>query len=112
MYVKGQSGNPLGKPVGSVSAKTKLARDSIALFVDGNVDRLTGWLDAIAEKSPEAAFDRFMSVDEYHIPKLARSDNTETRVNINLNLFARQSALREKLLSDAEKIKTIENGAG
>lgn len=51
------------------------AREAISAFVEGNVDRLNGWLDQIAEKDPQKAFDSLMSVVEYHIPKLARVEN-------------------------------------
>jgi hypothetical protein len=40
--------------------------------------RLTGWLDQVAETNPERAFQLFQSVIEYHVPKLARTDNTVT----------------------------------
>lgn len=71
--------NPLppgpGRPKGIPNKATAKARDAIAAFVEGNVDRLNGWLDAIAEKDgPKAAFDCFMDVVEYHIPKLARTE--------------------------------------
>lgn len=56
--------------------RTINARKAIADFVNGNVERLTGWLDEIAEKDPEAAFRAFMSVVEYNIPKLARVEQT------------------------------------
>lgn len=51
-----------------------MAREAIAAFVDGNAERLSGWLDQIAEESPQKAFDAFMSVVEYHVPKLQRVD--------------------------------------
>ena len=54
---------------------TMAAREAIAAFVEGNVDRLNGWLDQIAEKSPEAAFRCFMDVVEYHVPKLQRTEH-------------------------------------
>jgi hypothetical protein len=45
--------------------------------VDGNADRLQGWLDEIhAEKGAQAAFDCFTSLVEYHVPKLARTELT------------------------------------
>jgi hypothetical protein len=58
---------------------TLLAREAIARLVDGNAERLQGWLDEIAEDpkhGPKVAFDCMMDVLEYHIPKLARSEHT------------------------------------
>ena len=65
-----------GRPPGAANRATKTAREAIAMFVDGNAHRLCEWLDKIAEDNPLAAFDRFMSVVEYHIPKLQRSEVT------------------------------------
>lgn len=65
-----------GRPKGLPNKATVAAREAIAMFVEGNVDRLTGWLDEIAAKDPKQAFDCFMNVVEYHIPKLARQEVT------------------------------------
>lgn len=64
-----------GRVAGVANKATSQAREAIAAFVEGNVDRLNGWLDQIAEKDPKAAFDCFMDVVEYHIPKLARQEH-------------------------------------
>ena len=75
MTDKQQTNNPKGRPKGSPNKSTALAREAIAKFVDGNSDKLQEWLDAIAmnEKlGPKVAFDCFMQVAEYHVPKLAR----------------------------------------
>lgn len=71
---KGTRNNPNGRPKGVPNKATTAAREAISLFVEGNVDRLSGWLDEIALKDPKQAFDCFMSVVEYHIPKLQRTD--------------------------------------
>jgi hypothetical protein len=56
---------------------TMLAREAIARFVDGNSERLQGWLDEIAaQDGPKAAFTCFTDMLEYHVPKLARHELT------------------------------------
>ena len=75
MAIKQQTNNPKGRPAGSPNKSTALAREAIARFVDGNADKLQGWLDDIAANEklgPKVAFDCFMQVAEYHVPKLAR----------------------------------------
>ena len=54
---------------------TLAAREAIAKLVDGNVDRVQGWLDQIAsEDGPKAAMTCCMDLLEYHVPKLARTE--------------------------------------
>jgi hypothetical protein len=75
MAIKQQTNNPKGRPAGSPNKSTALAREAIARFVDGNANKLQGWLDEIAANEklgPKVAFDCFMQVAEYHVPKLAR----------------------------------------
>lgn len=77
MPFKSDETNPsVGRPKGTPNVATRDARRAIADFVEGNVDRLNGWLDQIAETNPTAAFDRFMNVVEYHVPRLARQEIT------------------------------------
>ena len=69
----------MGRPAGVPNKSTALAREAIAKFVDGNSHMLQKWLDEIAmnEKlGPKVAFDCFMQVAEYHVPKLARTEHT------------------------------------
>ena len=89
MSIKQQTNNLKGRPKGSPNKSTALAREAIAKFVDGNADKLQQWLDEIAmnEKlGPKVAFDCFMQVAEYHVPKLARTeqiaDTTSTVTHI------------------------------
>lgn len=63
-----------GRKKGTANKATQTAREAIALFVEGNVHRLTSWLDEVATENPKQAFDMFMQVVEYHIPKLARTE--------------------------------------
>ena len=75
-FKKGQKGGP-GRPKGLPNKSTQAAREAIAAFVDGNADRLQGWLDEIhKEKGAQAAWDCMVDVLEYHVPKLARQEVT------------------------------------
>ena len=67
-----------GRVKGTPNKSTAKAREAIAVFVDGNAERLQGWLEAIADDpkyGPKTAFDCFMQVAEYHVPKLARTEH-------------------------------------
>lgn len=68
-----------GSRKGAPNKATANAREAIARFVDGNAERLQGWLEQIAEDpkhGPLAAFKCVQEVMEYHIPKLARTELT------------------------------------
>lgn len=98
---KGSFPNRGGRPRGAVNKATMTAREAIAAFVDDNSRRMDDLLDQIAagvpkrradsgevitnmdgsvawEKAPDpkGAFDAIQSVIEYHIPKLARVEQT------------------------------------
>ncbi|TFH60877.1 MAG: hypothetical protein E4G90_09915 [Gemmatimonadales bacterium] len=65
-----------GRQSGTPNKATTSARDAIARLVNGNAEKLQGWLDEIAAKDPEKAWKCLMDVVEYHIPKLSRSELT------------------------------------
>lgn len=66
-----------GRQKGVANKATVNAREAFARLVDGNVERVQGWLDAIAATDgPKAALDCFLRMAEYHVPKLARSEVT------------------------------------
>ena len=66
-----------GSRAGIPNKATAAAREAISRFVDGNAERLQGWLDEIhAEKGAEAAFRCFSDLLEYHVPKLARHEHS------------------------------------
>ena len=79
--------NKGGRPAGSPNKSTTAAREAIARFVDGNTDKMQGWLEQVANgvydeaegkylvfPNPEKAFQMLQSVVEYHVPKLARQE--------------------------------------
>jgi hypothetical protein len=76
-----------GRVAGTPNKATATAREAIARFVDGNTDKMQGWLESVAEgiqdeetgkwlvpPNPEKAFAMLQSVVEYHVPKLARQE--------------------------------------
>jgi hypothetical protein len=67
-----------GRVKGTPNKSTAEARAAIADFVDGNAHRLQTWLDAIAKDDPAKAFALFLSVIEYHVPKLKHVDASTT----------------------------------
>lgn len=70
-FEKGQSGNPSGQ---KDRRKTR-AQIAVTQFIDARADKLEGWLDRIDEKDgPKAAFQAFVSVLEFALPKLARKE--------------------------------------
>ena len=75
-FKKGQKKPNQGKR--GPNKSTLIAREAIARFVDGNTERLQGWLDDIAadeKHGPREAFRCLMDVMEYHVPKLARTEH-------------------------------------
>jgi hypothetical protein len=66
-----------GRPKGSKDKSSAKAKEMIASFIDGNSERLNGWLDEVYERDgPRAAFQCFSDLIEYHVPKLARNEVT------------------------------------
>lgn len=66
-----------GRKPGTPNKATQNAREAFALLVEGNVGRVQGWLDEIAQTDgPKAALQCFLDLTEYHVPKLARTELT------------------------------------
>jgi hypothetical protein len=97
-----------GRPKGAPNKATSAAREAIARFVDGNVERLQGWLDQIAQESgPKAAWDCVMDVLEYHVPKLQRTELTgadgEELKWPAMNVIVNESPSTPKAISSTDK---------
>jgi len=88
MSIKQQTNNPKGRPKGSPNKSTAMAREAIAMFVEGNAHKMQEWLEQVATgvkneddkfivlPNPEKAFGMLQSVMEYHLPKLARTEHS------------------------------------
>lgn len=75
-FTKGQSGNPSGRPPGVGNKTTNKIREAFQVLMESNVDRMSEWLEQVADKDPKAALDLFIRMAEYTTPKLARVENS------------------------------------
>jgi hypothetical protein len=81
-FVKGQSGNPTGRPKGSIDNDTRQIRQAYQMLVEDNLDNLTDWLSQLGKESPEKAFNLMLKMSEYFLPKLSRKV-----VSADVNIF-------------------------
>jgi hypothetical protein len=66
-----------GRKSGTPNKATTNTRAAIAMLIDGNIDKLSAWLDEIyVNDGPRAAFQSFVDVLEFGVPKLARTEVT------------------------------------
>ena len=65
-----------GRKAGVGNKITVEVREAIALIAQRNVGNFEQWLGAVAVDDPGKAADLFLKAIEYHIPKLARSEQT------------------------------------
>lgn len=65
-----------GKTEGTQNKATKDIKEAYRQLIEKNLDNLTGWLEAIADKDPEKAIKIINDLSEYVIPKLARQELT------------------------------------
>ena len=85
-FKKGTSGNPVGRPKGSVSTTTKLIREHISQAIDGN--KIMEMLDKI--ESPTEYINAISKLLPYSIGKIKAYEEIEEiePININIKLFA------------------------
>lgn len=74
---KGKRQKTGGRQKGTPNKATLAARESIGMLIDGNVDKIQGWLDEIERNEGAlAAFRCFVDLLEFSVPKLARTEVT------------------------------------
>ena len=84
-FKKGTSGNPIGRPKGSVSTTTKLIREHISQAIDGN--KIMEMLDKI--ESPTEYINAITKLLPYSIGKVKAYEDVEERepIDIKINFF-------------------------
>ena len=81
-FKKGTSGNPIGRPKGSVSTTTKLIREYISQAIDGN--KIMEMLDKI--DSPTEYINAISKLLPYSIGKVKAYEEIEEREPISINI--------------------------
>ena len=81
-FKKGTSGNPIGRPKGSVSTTTKLIREHISQAIDGN--KIKEMLDKI--DSPTEYINAISKLLPYSIGKVKAYEEIEEREPISINI--------------------------
>jgi len=76
MFKPGESGNPAGRPKGTLNRNTKQIREAYQKLTEDNLDNMNLWLSQIASEDPAKAMDVMIRLSEYIIPKLARTELT------------------------------------
>ena len=84
-FKKGTSGNPIGRPKGSLSTTTKLIREHISQAIDGN--KIMEMLDKI--DSPTEYINAISKLLPYSIGKVKPYEEIEERepMDIKINFF-------------------------
>ena len=81
-FKKGTSGNPIGRPKGSISTTTKLIREHISQAIDGN--KIMEMLDKI--DSPTEYINAISKLLPYSIGKVKAYEEIEEREPISINI--------------------------
>jgi hypothetical protein len=81
-FKKGISGNPIGRPKGSVSTTSKLIREHISQAIDGN--KIMEMLDKI--DSPTEYINAISKLLPYSIGKVKAYEEIEEREPISINI--------------------------
>ena len=98
LFEKGHPRLPgAGRQKGRPNNATRNAREAIARLVEGNIDRLQGWLDEVAEEEGAlAALRCLLDLLEYHIPKLTRAELTVDKSGEQGTLDARKLSYEDR----------------
>jgi hypothetical protein len=65
-----------GRPSGSANKITQQIKEAFAMLLEGNLDKMSAWLEEIGKEDPMNAMRIMMELSERFVPKLARTEVT------------------------------------
>jgi len=74
-FVKGHKRQG-GRLQGTQNKISKDIKEAFKLLIEKNIENLSGWLDHVAKKDPEKAFNIIIDLSEFIIPKQKRTELT------------------------------------
>ena len=121
LFEPGQSGNPNGRPAGSVNEINKEIKWAFTQLLRNQLPNLEEWLTKAAAKDPLKAADLMLRVSERFLPSLHRTEITGaeglpfTPITINLpnipKISLGEGAPIPLIASPAEEVKAIGEGS-
>lgn len=82
-FKPGESGNPNGRPKGSPNKATTEIKEAYTNLIHGNLHEIQEWINRVAQRNPEKAFDMLMKLSPFVLPKKQEMDlNIENPIQI------------------------------
>jgi len=76
MFQPGQSGNPNGRPKGSMNDVSKRVKETFAALLEGRAEELAEALDRIRDKDPKGYLELYIKLSERFVPAMSRTEVT------------------------------------
>jgi Family of unknown function (DUF5681) len=76
MFQPGQSGNPNGRPKGSMNDVSKRVKETFAALLEGRAEELAEALERIRDKDPKAYLEIYIKLSERFVPAMSRTEVT------------------------------------
>ena len=76
MFQPGQSGNPNGRPKGSMNDVSRRVRETFAGLLEGRAEELAESLDRLRDKDPKSYLEIYIKLSERFVPAMSRTEIT------------------------------------